>query len=82
MLTGKKNGQENPEEMPNVKLTNRGERERKQAWMGEVSIFCQLRVYKYYSIKVVSLPPVRKPQRYHHLMTRPWERGHGYQMSK
>lgn len=68
--------------MPSVKLTYRGERERQQAWMGDVSIFCPLLVSKYYSIKVVSLPPVRKPRRYHHLMTRPWEQGHGYQMSK
>lgn len=51
-------------------------------WMREVSIFCQLHLYKYYSIKVVSLPPIRKPWRYHHLMTLPWEQGHQYQMSK
>lgn len=35
-----------------------------------------------YSIKVVSPPPIRKPQRYHHVMTLSWEQGHRYQMSK
>lgn len=44
-------------------------------WMREVSIFCQVHAYKYYPLKVVSPAPIRKPRKYHHLMTLPWEHG-------
>jgi hypothetical protein len=36
------------------------EKDRGKAREGEVSIFYQSSVYKYYSIKMVSLPPIRK----------------------
>ena len=64
-MFSKKNGQgETPRDAQHQTDIKLGAREgRREVWMREASIFCQLPVYKYHSIKVVSLPLLREPRR-------------------